>query len=149
MQAIFHTGITVSDLDKSIEFYRDTLGLTLSLGPTEVFEGDALSAGLGVPDARLRLAVFKVGDGELELLQYLSPASPVSRPMPANTLGAMHVAFDVPDMKAAVKELEAKGIRFFTRPNVVTDGPLNGWTWVYFSDPDGITLELIEYKPVK
>ncbi len=149
MQAIFHTGITVSNLDKSIEFYRDTLGLELALGPTEVFEGDALSAGLGVPDARLRLAVFKVGDGELELLQYLSPASPVDRPMPCNTLGAMHVAFEVPDMKAAVKELEAKGIRFFTRPNVVTDGPLNGWTWVYFTDPDSITLELIEYKPPK
>ena len=149
MQALFHTGITVSNLDKSIEFYRDALGLELTLGPTEVFEGDALSAGLAVRDARLRLAVFKVGDGQLELLEYLSPPSPVDRPMPNNTLGAMHVAFHVEDMKATVKELEAKGIRFFTRPNVVTEGPLNGWTWVYFCDPDGITLELIEYKPVK
>jgi catechol 2,3-dioxygenase-like lactoylglutathione lyase family enzyme len=149
MQALFHTGITVSDLDKSIEFYRDTLGLELTLGPTEVFEGDALSAGLAVPDARLRLAVFKVGDGQLELLEYLSPPSPVDCPVPNNALGAMHVAFEVEDMRATVKELEAKGIRFFTRPNVVTEGPLNGWTWVYFRDPDGITLELIEYKPVK
>ncbi len=149
MQAIFHTGITVSDLDRSIPFYRDVLGLQMSLGPTEVFEGEALSRGLGVPDARLRLAVFKVGDGELELLEYLHPGSPVDCPMPGNTLGQMHVAFEVDDMRAKVEELQAKGIRFMSAPNEVHEGPLNGWTWVYFTDPDGITLELIEYKPPK
>lgn len=147
MKAVFHTGITVSDLDKSIEFYRDKLGLELTLGPTEVFEGDALSAGLGVPNAKLRLAVFKVGHGEIELLQYLSPESPVERPVPSNTLGAMHVAFEVENMRQKYEELKSKGIEFLSEPNVVTEGPLNGWTWVYFKDPDGITLELIEYKP--
>ena len=147
MEGIFHTGITVSNLDKSIEFYRDKLGLKLTLGPTDVFEGDTLSAGLGVPGATLRLAVFKVGEGELELLEYGSPPSPVKQPMPPNTLGAMHVAFEVENMRQKCAELKSKGIEFLTEPNVVTEGPLNGWTWVYFKDPDGITLELIEYKP--
>lgn len=147
VQAIFHTGVTVSDLDRSIEFYQDKLGLELTLGPTEVFEGDALSRGLGVPDARLRLAVFKVGEGELELLEYISPQSPVDRPMPANTLGAMHVAFQVDDMATKVTELEERGVEFLSPPNVVTEGDLEGWKWVYFKDPDGITLELIEYNP--
>jgi catechol 2,3-dioxygenase-like lactoylglutathione lyase family enzyme len=147
MRGIFHTGITVSDLDRSIAFYRDVLGLKLTVGPTEVLEGDELSRGLGVGKARMKLAIFQIGDGQLELLQYLNPPSPVDRPMPANTLGAMHVAFHVDDMGAKVKELQAKGVTFFTRPNVVTEGPLDGWTWVYFRDPDGITLELIEYKP--
>ena len=82
----------------------------------------------------------------MELLQYLSPASPSEHPMPPNTLGAMHLAFDVDDIQAKVKELEAKGVKFLTPPNVVTEGDLKGWNWVYFKDPDGITLELIEYN---
>lgn len=147
MQAIFHTGVTVSDLDRSIEFYRDELGLEITLGPTEVFEGEALSRGLGVPGAKLRLVVFKVGAGELELLQYISPQSPVDEPMPNNTLGAMHVAFEVDNIEEKYRELQSRGIEFFTPPNVVTEGPLEGLNWVYFKDPDGITLELIEYNP--
>lgn len=147
MEGIFHTGLVVSNLDRSIAWYRDVLGLELTLGPTDVFEGHELSQGLNVPDARLRLAVFRVGDGELELLEYLSPRSPVDCPVPNNSLGAMHLAFRVGDMRAKVKELEGRGVRFFTLPNEVHSGPLDGWTWVYFSDPDGITLELIEYKP--
>lgn len=146
MRGIFHTGITVSDLDKSIEFYRDVLGLKLTTGPTEVFEGDELAEGLGVPEAKLRLAVFQIGDDQAELLQYLSPPSPSEQPMPANTLGAMHLAFHVDDIYTAVEQLEAQGVTFLTGPNVITEGALAGWKWVYFKDPDGITLELIEYN---
>jgi catechol 2,3-dioxygenase-like lactoylglutathione lyase family enzyme len=146
MQGIFHTGITVSDLDRSIPFYRDVLGLEVMTGPTDVFEGDDLSKALGLEDARLRLVIFKVGDGSLELLQYLSPDSAVKNPMPPSTLGAMHVAFRVENAEEKMKELESKGIKFLSPLNVVDEGPLNGWKWVYFKDPDGITLELIEYN---
>ena len=144
MEAIFHTGVTVSNLDRSIAFYRDQLGLELAMGPTEIFCGEELSQGLGVPGACLRLAVFKIGDGSLELLEYSAPPSPVAKPMPPNTLGAMHVAFEVTDIQARVKELEARGIKFLSKPNLVADGPLKGWNWCYFLDPDGITLELVE-----
>ncbi len=146
MRGIFHTGITVSDLDKSIAFYRDVLGLTLTTGPTEVFEGDALAQGLGVPQARLRLAVFVAGEDQIELLQYLSPPSAVDNPMPANTLGAMHLAFHVDNIYTKAAELQAHGVQFLSEPNVITEGDLAGWKWVYFKDPDGITLELIEYN---
>jgi len=50
----------------------------------------------------------------------------------------------VDDIEATVKELEAKGVTFFSPINVVDEGLLAGWRWVYFSDPDGITLELVE-----
>ena len=43
MQAIFHTGITVSDIEKSVVFYRDALGLKMISGPNEIFEGEELS----------------------------------------------------------------------------------------------------------
>jgi len=145
MKGIFHTGITVSNLDKSIPFYRDVLRLEIMTGPTEVFEGDELSRALGVGNARLRLVIFKVGEGSLELIEYLSPESQSKKPMPPNTLGAMHVAFRVDDVGKKVEELKGKGINFLSQVNVVGEGPLEGWKWIYFKDPDGITLELVEY----
>lgn len=148
MMGVFHTGITVLDLDHAIRFYRDVLGFELIIGPTEVFEGDDLSAALGVSGARVRLAIMKVGDSSLELHQYLSPKSQVDRPMPPNTLGFMHVAFRVENIEQKVKELEAEGILFLSQVNIVEEGPLAGWKWIYFKDPDGITLEMVEYNPI-
>jgi catechol 2,3-dioxygenase-like lactoylglutathione lyase family enzyme len=147
MEGVFHTGLTVSDLDRSIAFYRDVLGLTVQIPPTDVFGGEDVSRGIGVPGASLRLAVLKTGAGSLELLEYRTPASPIERPVPPNSLGAMHVAFQVQDIRRVMAELEAKGVRFLSGPNIVDDGPLAGWRWVYFHDPDGIALELVEFTP--
>ena len=146
MKGIFHTGITVSNLDRALEFYRDVLGLEIMVGPTDTIEGDDVSRGIRVPDAKFRLAVLKAGNSTVELLEYFNPPSSVEKPLPVNNLGAMHVAFQVEHAEAKMKELEAKGIEFFTPLNVVEDGPLKGWKWVYFQDPDGITLEMIEYN---
>jgi hypothetical protein len=40
--------------------------------------------------------------------------------------------------------LESKGVAFYSDVNVVDEGPLAGWRWVYLSDPDGLALELVE-----
>lgn len=147
MEGVFHTGITVSDLDRSLAFYRDVLDLEVWIQPTEVFGGDQLSRGVGVDDAALRLAVLKVGASSLELLEYASPPSPNDRPVPPHGLGSMHVAFQVNDVNAKMRELESRGVKFLSPPNVVDEGPLAGWRWVYFKDPDGVTLELVEFNP--
>jgi catechol 2,3-dioxygenase-like lactoylglutathione lyase family enzyme len=141
---VHHKGITVSNLERSIDFYHDVLGLEFVTEPSLVFSGDELSRGLGVPGATLRLVMLKAGDASVELLEYCTPPSPVETPLPQNALGAQHVAFLVDDINAAMKELEAKGVEFYSPVNVVDDGLLAGWRWVYFSDPDGITLELVE-----
>ena len=54
------------------------------------------------------------------------------------------MAFEVEDIEATKAELEAKGIEFFSDVNVVDEGVLAGWRWVYFADPDGYPLELVE-----
>jgi catechol 2,3-dioxygenase-like lactoylglutathione lyase family enzyme len=85
-----------------------------------------------------------LGDTTLELLEYKSPPSETIAPLNSNNLGASHVAFLVDDIEAAKAELEAKGIEFFSPVNIVDEGVLAGWRWVYFSDPDGYPLELVE-----
>lgn len=143
-KALHHVGITVKDIDASIRFYHDVLGLELSNEPSPWFEGPELGSALGVPDAALRQVSLLLGDTTLELLQYRNPTRGIDRPPPSNNLGASHVAFLVDDISAKKAELEARGIEFYSDVNVVDEGVLAGWRWVYFEDPDGYPLELVE-----
>ncbi len=140
---IHHTGLIVDDLDRSIDFYHGVLGFPFQSEPSPWFSGDDLARGVGVPEARLRQCCLLVGDDVLELLEYAN-REPSDGPVHQNHLGAMHVAFRVDDIDAVRRGLEAKGIEFLSSPNVVDDGVLAGWRWVYLHDPDGIPLELVQ-----
>jgi catechol 2,3-dioxygenase-like lactoylglutathione lyase family enzyme len=144
MNALHHVGITVKDLDASIRFYHDVLGLQFANEPSPWFEGEELGRGVGVPGAALRQVSLLVGDTTLELLEYSAPPSETRAPLASNNLGASHVAFLVDDIDEAKAELEARGISFFSDVNVVDEGVLAGWRWVYFQDPDGYPLELVQ-----
>jgi len=144
MKALHHVGITVQDLDASIRFYHDVLGLPFSNEPSPWFEGPELGPAVGVPGAALRQVSLLLGDTTLELLEYKSPRSETERPLLSNNIGASHVAFLVEDIQATKTELEGKGIDFYSDVNVVDEGVLAGWRWVYFEDPDGYPLELVQ-----
>jgi catechol 2,3-dioxygenase-like lactoylglutathione lyase family enzyme len=144
MRAQSHVGITVRDLDASVRFYHDVLGLEICTEPSPWFDEPGLGVGVGVPGAALRQVCLKLGDTMLELLEYRTPPSDTERPLRSHCRGATHVAFQVDDIAAAKAELEAGGIEFYSEVNVVDDGVLAGWRWVYFADPDGYPLELVE-----
>ncbi len=145
LQTIHHAGLIVSDLDRSIYFYHDLLGLPFANEPTPWFEGPALEKGVGVPNGRLRQVCFWVGDkSQMELIEYDVQPTHNGGPVPNNHRGAAHVCFRVEDIAAKKAELEAKGVVFYSDINVVDEGPLSGWRWCYFSDPDGLALELVE-----
>jgi catechol 2,3-dioxygenase-like lactoylglutathione lyase family enzyme len=144
MKAMHHVGITVKDLDASIRFYHDVLGLDFVNEPSPWFDDPGLGRAVGVPDAALRQVSLKLGDTTLELLQYRSPESETEKPLVSNNIGASHVAFLVDDIHGKKADLEAKGISFYSDVNVVDEGVLAGWRWVYFEDPDGYPLELVE-----
>jgi catechol 2,3-dioxygenase-like lactoylglutathione lyase family enzyme len=139
-----HVGITVKDLDASIRFYHDVLGLPIVTEPSPWFDGPELGPAVGVPGAALRQVCLRLGDTILELLEYRSPPSETTGPLPSNDVGASHVAFLVDDVEATMAGFEAKGITFFGPVNIVDEGVLAGWRWVYFADPDGYPLELVE-----
>jgi catechol 2,3-dioxygenase-like lactoylglutathione lyase family enzyme len=144
MKALHHVGITVKDLDASIRFYHDVLGLPFSNEPSPWFDAPELGPAVGVPGAGLRQVGLLLGDTMLELLEYKSPPSDTTQPLQSNNIGASHVAFLVDDIHETVVDLSSKGISFFSDVNVVDEGVLAGWRWVYFADPDGYPLELVE-----
>ena len=144
MTGIVHSGITVKDLSVSIPFYRDVLGLELiKQEPPRASRGEKL----GVPGAVIQIAVFAIPDSNatLELIEYLEPAAPNQYGGPVNALGQVHVAFKVDDIEKTMKQMTKAGVRFTSEEyESITDGPLAGWKWIYFKDPDGTNMELIE-----
>lgn len=141
---VVHSGISVSDLERSITFYHEMLGLELlKVEPVRKSRGDKL----GVPGAEIQLAVIGIpGTVEtFELIQYKKPAPLFGYGVPVNTLGCVHIALRVDDIDKMVRDLKEKGIQFCSETyEEIKDGPIAGMKWIYFKDPDGTNLELIE-----
>ena len=144
VESIYHTGFTVANLDRSIAFYRDVLGLTLVRRQTGT--APYLSTITGFPGVRIEIALLRAPDGHamLELLEYAShPAPPTDRA--TNRPGNGHLCFRVSDIRAAAAELRAGGVPLVSDPVEITAGLPTGAWGVYLRDPDGFTVEL--YQP--
>ncbi|MDD4189095.1 MAG: VOC family protein [Eubacteriales bacterium] len=140
-----HAGITVGDLDRSVAFYRDILGLRhVKTEPPRASRGERL----GVPGARIKIAIMDYPGGSIELIQYFEPKSQKEKAEPVNSIGQVHIAFQVDDIEKTIEKMVEKGVEFIggNKHEVISDGPLQGWKWIYFKDPDGTNLELIEGK---
>ena len=138
---IHHTAINATDFDRSLAFYRDTLGFTV-LRQREI-SGERLASLTNLPEPRARTAMLAAGNNLIELFEYLAPPprNMVARPC---DVGITHVALLVSDIQAAYEGLSAKGVEFNCAPGFVPEGPMKGWTITYFRDPDGISLELMQ-----
>jgi catechol 2,3-dioxygenase-like lactoylglutathione lyase family enzyme len=143
-RGIHHVGITVPDLDRAIEFYTEVLGMDLFDPPSPVFDHDELGPAVGVPGAALRQVNLSCGGVIVELLEYTNPPEASPTPVRADQRGAAHLAIHVDDIAATKAELKLRGVGFLGDVNVVDEGVLAGWRWVYFRDPFGILLELVE-----
>ena len=141
---VHHTGFTVSDLDRSVAFYRDLLGCEVLA--TQEKKGGYLAAIVGYPDAHVRMAHLRVPGGEhvIELFQYLTPADDRTNVEPRN-VGASHLCFIVGDLPALYGSLLGRGVTSFVSAPVEVDTGINrGGLALYLRDPDGITVELFQ-----
>jgi catechol 2,3-dioxygenase-like lactoylglutathione lyase family enzyme len=136
-----HVGITVRDLESSLQWYEQTFGVTREFIAHGT--GPDLSTAVGVKDANLRFAFLRFGNCVVELLCYDNERDEMFERSNAD-VGSTHVCIDVPDLQAAYDDLQGKGIEFLAPPLYIDDGPLAGCSFVYFKDPNGVTLELFE-----
>lgn len=138
---LHHVGITVRDLEHSLEWYERVFGVTREF--IAHGSGPELSAAVDVKDANLRFAFLRLGNAVVELLCYDNEREETFDRSNAD-VGSAHVCIDVPDLRAAYDELSAKGIEFLAPPLDIAEGPLAGCSFVYFKDPNGVTLELFQ-----
>jgi catechol 2,3-dioxygenase-like lactoylglutathione lyase family enzyme len=134
---IHHTGLIVSDLQRSIGFY-ELFGYEVVDRIEE--EGEEVDRGTGVEGAHLDVAILERGPARLELIQYVSPEGGAAPHARNDGIGSAHICLQVEDIDAAVAELSAKGIEFQSEPIHHE----SGIRWVYCRDPDGITAELLQ-----
>ena len=145
IQAADHFSFTVSNMEASLHFFCDLLGLKAS----SIMEVDNPNVQkiVGFPNALLRVSLVKIpGGSNIELIQYLLPEGKLIDSSSCNP-GAAHIAFQVDDIQQMHQDLSGKGISFINPP-VWAPGNNGTGTWgvAYLKGPDGITLELVEKR---
>ncbi len=143
LKSFFHTGFVVRDLEKSVAFYTDVLGMRIAARVER--KGEFANQLLGFPDAHIKGALVDKGEGhQLELLQYINPPSGPGG-IARNDLGAAHLAFFVEDIDKFYAETKARGLRFNNPPAALADdqGHVQRKA-LYAQDPDGNWLEFVE-----
>jgi catechol 2,3-dioxygenase-like lactoylglutathione lyase family enzyme len=151
VQAVDSIGMTVSDMDRSVEFYDKVLSFE-TVSDVEVAGADYEHL-QGVFGLRMRVVRMKLGDEFIELTEYLTPKG---RPIPvdsrSNDRWFQHIAIIVSDMDKAYQWLRRHKVQHAsTGPQRIPDWntAAAGVRAFYFKDPDGHTLEVLWFPPDK
>lgn len=135
-----HVGISVSNLENTIAFYRDMFGMEELMAPLP-FNGGDHSRIMGLDGATGRISMIRKGDVHLELFEFASPRpSPRDPNYPVADHGYSHFGFEVEDIDECYERLTAAGVRFHC-PVVSFPGGIRA---LYGRDPDGYVFELLE-----
>ncbi|PZN34042.1 MAG: VOC family protein [Proteobacteria bacterium] len=138
IKGLHHAGLSVSDLDRSIAFYCDLLGMRLLR--QDAFQPGSLDRITALPGARGRSAMLQAGAQYLELFEF---ATPTPRPRdvsaPVCDHGISHVCVEVTDLEGAYRRLSEAGVRFHCPPQAFAHMKAT-----YARDPDGNVVELLE-----
>ena len=119
-----HTRFRVSDMEKSVIFYRDILGMKLTEQKTSPRGSQLVFLNFPGMNCELELCSFP-DSGTVEIPEDL-----------------VHLAFEVDDLEVCMQKLEAAGVP-------ITEGPTkssNGNRFIFTEDPDKYEIELIQYK---
>lgn len=127
LNKVHHIAIIVSNYELSKIFYTDILGLKV-VAETYREQRDSYKLDLALGD-----------DYIIELFSFPSSPARISEP---EAVGLRHLAFEVDDIEGAVKDLQMRGVEV---EDIRTD-EITEKRFVFFSDPDGLPIELYEKK---
>ncbi len=145
LQDLHHLGLTVADIDRSIHFYRDLLGMEL-IGRRPSVTADYVAQQTGYDNVELNVASFRISPTcrqTMEVVQYMNHTGQHAA-TETNRAGNSHLCLLVDDLKTAVRDLSTAGVVFQSDPVEITAGPNQGGLVIYLKDPDGYTLELFQ-----
>ena len=152
-KGVSHIAVCVADLEKSLEFYRDILGLTVKLHTTQEMarRPGAESAEMYERPRKARTVANVWFDGPASPQPFLvltsHPGDQVGgEPIKLDQKGISHISFEVGDVKAYAQELIAKGVPLAGTIEDFTDESGNVRT-IFVYDPDGILVQFDEGPP--
>lgn len=138
-----HVGITVSNLERAVEWYGKVFGL--KPGVALEVSGESGARVLRLPPHVHRAALLPVGNFAIELLEFIPTRKPME--MRQDDVGYVYICFAVDDLEDVYKRLTAAGIDFHTEPLYAEEGQIAGSKFCVMRDPDGKTIELVELGP--
>lgn len=151
IDGVVSVGMTVSDMDRAVEFYASVL-LFKKVSDVEIW-GEAYEHLQGLFGLRMRVVRLQLGDETLELVAYLAPGG---RPIPvdsrSNDRWFQHVAIVVNDMDKAYQQLRKHKVKHAsTGPQTLPEWnkSAGGIRAFYFKDPDGHVLEILHFPKGK
>lgn len=131
IRKIDHVGIAVKNLDEAIKLW-EKLGLKVA----EIEE---------VPEQKVRVAVFKVGESRIELLEGTSEDSPISKFIAKRGEGIHHIALGVENIEEHLERLKEEGFRLIDeKPRTGAGGAKIAF--VHPKSVNGVLLELCERR---
>ena len=130
IKKIDHVGIAVRSVDESCRFYEETLGLKLLSKET-------------VPQEKVRIAIFAVGDSHIELLEPIAPESSIAKFLEKRGEGIHHLALSCDDVKAATEHYKLKGASLiYPEPEEIEDSRIINF--IHPKSTGGVLIELIK-----
>ena len=146
MKAVRHIGIVVGDMERSLGFYRDLLGLKVFRVMDEA--GDYLDKMLALSEVQVKTVKLAADSGEtlVELLAFASHQGGRHSKRRIYSIGPTHIAFTVDNLDSLYQRLMQAGLSFYSPPQRSPDG----YAKVAFcEDPDGTPIELVEVLDVE
>ena len=139
IKSLGHVALGVADMDRSLQFYRDVLGMQVLMDLD--ISDDRIARVIGVPGAKCRIVHLKLGEGVLELFQYANPkGADKGNSINQYDHAIIHIGFEVDDIHTHIKILKERGVKFLGETVEFRPG-----VWVaYFRGPDGEVCELRE-----
>jgi catechol 2,3-dioxygenase-like lactoylglutathione lyase family enzyme len=140
-KSLDHVGLGVSNMEKSLEFYRDFLGMKVVMELADA--DDRIGRVIGAKGAKCKIIHLQLGECVLELFKYTNPkGSNKAKSINQYDHGLIHIGFEVDDFHNHIKQLEQRGIKLVGEPIEFRPD-----VWVaYFYGPDGEVCE-IRQKP--
>lgn len=146
ISAVFHhVGITVSNLERSVKWYREVFGLE----PAFALEvgGEGAGRTLRLPPHIHRTVVMPIGNFAIELLEF-EPTRGGPNQMRQDDVGYVYICFAVDDIEEVYQRLTALGHDFHTEPLYAgEEGQIAGSKFCVMRDPDGKTIEFVQCGP--
>jgi len=135
-----HTSFTVSNLKKSINFYKKVLDFKLVNFSKRNKKFSQLVT--GITNAELKIAYLKKANFYLELIEYTSGKGTKADTC-VNNIGSSHICFDIKNFDFFLNKLIKNRVKFVGTPTTIPAGPNKGKKVLYFEDIDNNTLEII------
>jgi methylmalonyl-CoA/ethylmalonyl-CoA epimerase len=129
---INHLAIVVENIEDSLTFWRDALGLSMG----DIHE---------VAQEQVKIAFLEVGESHVELVQPTSDDSGIAKYLAKKGAGMHHVCFEVEDISAALQQMASKGIELINETPSERDG--RKYAFIHPKSTGGVLVELYETLP--